>query len=295
MCLCVQVRDARDARIAHRQGVKNCTAVVDLVGARAIWEDEYFTDDADDSGCLQEQEAPPTHAYTGRVRTAAARSASSMRHTTLIQHLMSGCLDPHTMVACEAYGVSRQMGRRGGGDAIYHQPFEVKIMPDVPFITDLHAHLSDAEVIGYLAGKWDAKARIVYIQAAFPCRALETLETGDGATDVEMDPSSDIHVREIIALQNMEVVGWYHSHPTFQPDPSITDISNQANYQKLFQDKETGLHPFVGLIVSTYDPALVNAHSVHRYFHVRREVKNQQDIFLSMELSVTIMYGAHDV
>ena len=60
--------------------------------------------------CLQ---VGHTHAYTGRVRTAAARRDSSMGHARLIQHLMSGCLDPHTMVACEAYGTRVGHGRRG--------------------------------------------------------------------------------------------------------------------------------------------------------------------------------------
>lgn len=26
-------------------------------------------------------------------------------------------------------------------------------------------------------------------------------------------------------------MGWYHSHPTFQPEPSLIDIENQYNYQ----------------------------------------------------------------
>ena len=32
-------------------------------------------------------------------------------------------------------------------------------------------------------------------------------------------------------------VGWYHSHPEFPPDPSVTDIQNQHNYQVLFKDE----------------------------------------------------------
>jgi len=36
---------------------------------------------------------------------------------------------------------------------------------------------------------------------------------------------------QVIAKNNMQVVGWYHSHPTFHPDPSLIDIENQYNYQ----------------------------------------------------------------
>ncbi|EED89082.1 predicted protein, partial [Thalassiosira pseudonana CCMP1335] len=65
-----------------------------------------------------------------------------------------------------------------------------------------------------------------------------------------MDPVSQIYAREAIDNHGMSVVGWYHSHPTFQPDPSVTDIENQANYQQL---KTGSVCPFVGLIVGTYD------------------------------------------
>lgn len=70
-----------------------------------------------------------------------------------------------------------------------------------------------------------------YTQAPFPCRATE--RDDDGATDVEMDPASELHIREIIQQHGMQVVGWYHSHPKFQPDPSVTDIFNQRSYQTL--------------------------------------------------------------
>ena len=48
-----------------------------------------------------------------------------------------------------------------------------------------------------------------------------------------MDPVSQVIVRDIIQQHGMEVIGWYHNHPAFQPDPSVTDIENQSNYQQL--------------------------------------------------------------
>lgn len=44
------------------------------------------------------------------------------------------------------------------------QPFQVKVMPEVSFICDLHAHLADAEVIGFLGGRWDRDSSTLYIQ-----------------------------------------------------------------------------------------------------------------------------------
>ena len=68
----------------------------------------------------------------------------------------------------------------------------------------------------------------------------------------------------------MTAVGWYHSHPDFQPIPSITDIDNQANYQQLFQGGDlVGMNaevsPFVGLIVGTYDGKNPTSQSEMRY------------------------------
>ena len=65
--------------------------------------------------------------------------------------------------------------------------------PEVPFVLDLHAHLSSEEIIGFLAGRWDRENDILVIQAAFPCRALITGEHSS-LTDVEMDPGKcDVH------------------------------------------------------------------------------------------------------
>src|SRR3954468_11289933 len=84
------------------------------------------------------------------------------------------------------------------------------------------------------------------IKSAHPCRSLPT---GQDYTNVEMDPTSALEVRQRIVEQDLQVVGWYHSHPTFIPDPSLIDIHNQTNYQRLCRHPETGEEPFVGAIV----------------------------------------------
>ena len=48
-----------------------------------------------------------------------------------------------------------------------------------------------------------------------------------------------------VEAQKLAVVGWYHSHPVFEPTPSGVDIDNQLNYQRLFRDDNTGVEPFV--------------------------------------------------
>ena len=111
----------------------------------------------------------------------------------------------------------------------------------------------------------------IKVRAAFPCRSLET---GQNDVNVEMDPTSAIETRQLIEDRNMKVVGWYHSHPTFVPDPSLVDIENQHNYQLLCRDNHDHtpnsviLEPFVGAIVCPYDPALPASASVINWFHV---------------------------
>ena len=171
------------------------------------------------------------------------------------------------------------------------QPFAVKTCPDAMFLADLHAHLSASEVIGLLGGRYVPSERCIYIQAAFPCKSASRNRGDSGFTDVEMDPVSQIIAGDAIINHGMTVVGWYHSHPNFQPDPSVIDIENQANYQSLFQgvnavasrcaeqntqrgqqssednrngkktssSSELEVCPFVGLIVGTYDGKLARS------------------------------------
>jgi hypothetical protein len=74
--------------------------------------------------------------------------------------------------------------------------------------------------------------------------------------NVEMDPTSECEVRQAITDSNMSVVGWYHSHPTFRPDPSIVDLQNQRNYQQLFRDELMNEEPFVGVIIGVLNYSL---------------------------------------
>jgi len=103
------------------------------------------------------------------------------------------------------------------------------------------------------------------IARVYPCKSLVA-----GPDNVEMDPESEMDVRNRIMDSDLQIVGWYHSHPYFQPDPSVVDVHNQANYQQLFQDEAVRDEPFVGLIVGTYDPRLPTDQSVITAFHLPR-------------------------
>lgn len=109
--------------------------------------------------------------------------------------------------------------------------------------------------------------------------------------DVELDPVAELAVREIISSLGLIVVGWYHSHPQFRPDPSVTDIHNQQQYQTLMRDEVSGLEPFIGLIVSTFDEKLPSVESHHQWFHTRPygdAARGKKAVHIPMLLDVDI-------
>ncbi|XP_043941460.1 deubiquitinase MYSM1-like isoform X2 [Protopterus annectens] len=66
----------------------------------------------------------------------------------------------------------------------------------------------------------------------------------------EMDPVSQTQASETLARRGFSLVGWYHSHPAFDPNPSVRDIDTQAKYQTYFS---RGGAQFVGMIISPYN------------------------------------------
>lgn len=188
------------------------------------------------------------------------------------------------------------------------QPFGVMLHPQVAVVCDAHAHMCEAEVIGLLAGySHDAMKAMndellslpllqnsggkswILVQQAFPCLAV-AVPDDDGSTDVELDSVSEWKAREAIQALGMEVVGWYHSHPKFKPYPSIIDIQNQTQYQRLMRKSDTGFEPFIGLIVSTYDKAIKSASSVFQWFHTVEHTvigRQQTTIDIPMNIHVT--------
>ena len=71
--------------------------------------------------------------------------------------------------------------------------------------------------------------------------------------------------------KGMKCVGWYHSHPTFAAIPSRIDLENQSSYQKLVGG------PFVGGIVSPYNPERAQLKSELNWFAVEEGVGMSMD------------------
>lgn len=53
--------------------------------------------------------------------------------------------------------------------------------------------------------------------------------SGDDSVQVEADPVAQFAVFERITGEGLQVVGWYHSHPLFEPSPSVRDTQNQLS------------------------------------------------------------------
>ncbi|KAK3268052.1 hypothetical protein CYMTET_23425 [Cymbomonas tetramitiformis] len=116
------------------------------------------------------------------------------------------------------------------------------------------------------------------LQAASDHMLSAAQETEDDMVNAEMDPEDQVDVRDAIEDEGLQVVGWYHSHPTFQTYPSSVDIVNQNNYQRMYQNEESGRgadapmdsgQPFIGAIVGPYHEDLPSTNaSSFQWFHV---------------------------
>uniref|UniRef100_A0A8D3BTP4 Myb-like, SWIRM and MPN domain-containing protein 1 n=1 Tax=Scophthalmus maximus TaxID=52904 RepID=A0A8D3BTP4_SCOMX len=132
------------------------------------------------------------------------------------------------------------------------EPFQVIVCAETLLIMDMHAHVSRGEVIGLLGGTFNEEDKVLKICVAEPCNSVST------GLQCEMDPVSQTQACDVLLSQGYGVVGWYHSHPTFHPNPSVRDINTQDQFQSYFS---RGGAPFIGMIVSPFDPANPSPHS----------------------------------
>lgn len=54
-----------------------------------------------------------------------------------------------------------------------------------------------------------------------------------------------------LTSEGYELVGWFHSHPTFEANPSRTDVATQADMQLQFSMESD--RPFIGFIINCLD------------------------------------------
>lgn len=138
----------------------------------------------------------------------------------------------------------------------------VLIDSEALLIMSLHSHLCTDEVIGWMGGIISADC--IEIKGAYPVRALPS---ENGKINVEMDVENALVVRSEIETFGQKIVGWYHSHPTFEVIPSVMDIANQVNYQDISEEC------FLGGIISPY----LSMHKLEGLLTVFHVKKNKEE------------------
>ncbi|XP_077981786.1 histone H2A deubiquitinase MYSM1-like [Glandiceps talaboti] len=175
--------------------------------------------------------------------------------------------DPFKLVACGNFTIDKPA------------PFDVSIETSALLIMDMHAHLSSAEVIGLLGGRYNHDCHQLDVVIAEPCNSIST------GLQCEMDPVSQTQACELISKSGYDVVGWYHSHPRFAPNPSVRDIETQAKYQEWFNK---GGAAFIGVIVSPYNRLNTSTLSQFRCLTVSEETHETDKHRMPYQFEFTI-------
>ncbi|RXG53870.1 Histone H2A deubiquitinase MYSM1 [Armadillidium vulgare] len=150
-------------------------------------------------------------------------------------------------------------------------PFKVFLHPLTILSLDFHSHSSFSEVIGLLGGFLDEARGVLHVAQAVPTRAFSS------DLECEMCPLSQKEAFVEIQEKGMEVVGWYHSHPSFVPNPSQKDLDTQSQFQKWFSKNGS---PFIGLIISSYCPTpSASPASIIRTFILDTNTKRKSQFF----------------
>lgn len=104
-----------------------------------------------------------------------------------------------------------------------------------------HAHTGHGEeVCGVLAGVYgETESRVLEVK-----RAANVAETPE--IRYRLDPAEQFEIVEAIENEGMEVVGFYHSHPSGPTTPSDTDRERATWPDRSYVICALDGHPFVG-------------------------------------------------
>ncbi|EGG17309.1 myb domain-containing protein [Cavenderia fasciculata] len=188
-------------------------------------------------------------------------------------------LDPFTLIECSKYN-----------DQSNKAPFTLDASTNSLVTMDIHSHMASTEVIGMLCGKYDDTIKHISISLAIPCNSISS------DIQCDMDPASLIAARDLATSMDLEIVGWYHSHPNFAPIPSIRDIETQSSYQKLYK-KEDNIEPFIGIIASPFSKSVVSLETLQsefKYITISNDQSPNNLYRQPFELEATITKSIND-
>ncbi|XP_066258110.1 histone H2A deubiquitinase MYSM1-like isoform X1 [Euwallacea similis] len=124
------------------------------------------------------------------------------------------------------------------------QAYSVKITLSSLILMDFHSHSYQTEVMGLVGGLWDYQEGALKICCYEPCKNIAS-----SSTHCDMCPISQAKAVESIHDKNFEILGWFHSHPTFAPEPSQQDLDTQQCLQQWIGHGK----PCLGVILSPFN------------------------------------------
>lgn len=148
---------------------------------------------------------------------------------------------------------------------------------------DFHAHLSATEVMGLVGGYWIPQNSSMIITHYEPC-----LNIASSAIHCDMCPISQAKAAEMIYDKGLDILGWFHSHPTFAPEPSQQDLETQQTVQQWIGNKK----PCLGVIMSPFSSNGALIASPYRCLIV---YKNLEDKLVPYKFNVDIVADEFDV
>lgn len=138
-------------------------------------------------------------------------------------------------------------------------PFRVSITMSTLMCLQLHSLSARHEVMGFLGGHRDEQQRrnnngsdggeglvTLRLNRYKPCAT-----SAQSGTMCEMCPVSQVQQSANLIADGYDILGWFHSHPAFPPNPSRTDVATQANMQLQFSFDQN--RPFIGFILGCVD------------------------------------------
>ncbi|CAG5132840.1 unnamed protein product, partial [Candidula unifasciata] len=175
-----------------------------------------------------------------------------------------------TLVKCEQFDQHSKI-----------QPFTVSITSNTLLLMDFHCHLTKSEVVGYLGGRWDSHTQHLSIEQAFPARCR--------LGDKDRAPLVEEEIRRNMRHKNQMVVGWYHSHPYCQPDPSIRDVDCQMSYQLKMRGSGSMYLPCLGFIISPFEKLPPKPDSKIQSFWVMPNLEHPASYNIPMHISYSVV------
>jgi protein MYSM1 len=165
------------------------------------------------------------------------------------------------------------------------QKYKVKMHLTTLLLMDFHAHTSLTEVMGLVAGTWNPAKNILTISHYEPCRNIAS-----SATHCDMCPISQSKAAELIHSRGLDVLGWFHSHPTFAPEPSQQDLDTQQDVQLWIGSKT----PCLGVILSPFSTHGALIASPFRCMVVDKK-ENFEDQYVPYKFQVELVSNEVDI